>query len=197
MLVIASKLHYKQRLSKFPQPDTMRKFATEFTTERVRMKPIMKSEIQSPKLSAQAGLSEAINLLKLSNYRFTQTRRTLLEEIFKKPGPFSAPSLERALSQPGKKSHVDPVTIYRTLPVLQKLGIIERCDFSDDVANFEVSIHHGPDHHHHHIVCNSCKKVEAVDFCIVEGQEQVFKKLGYTRLAHKLEFNGLCPRCSA
>lgn len=142
-------------------------------------------------------IEDALALLEASAFRLTKPRRLLLETIFRQKGPFSAPQLEKLLSHNGKKTDIDPVTIYRTLPVFEKLKIIERCDFSDDMAHYELALHRDDHHHHHHIVCRSCKKVEELDFCILEKQEQTLKKLGYTDLVHRLEFSALCPNCSA
>ena len=134
----------------------------------------------------------ALELIESSKHRMTKSRKFLLAAILEQKEPFSAPHLVKVLS---RKQACDTVTIYRTLPVFEELGIIEKCDFSDDMAKYEVSLGHSG-HHHHHIVCHSCKKVESLDFCIVEGQEQILKKLGYTGLTHRLEFSGLCPNCS-
>lgn len=141
-------------------------------------------------------IKEALRLIESSDFRLTRPRRLLLETIFQQKGPFSAPQLEKILCHSGKKTDIDPVTIYRTLPVFQELGIIERCDFSDEMAHYEVTLHRDNKHHHHHIVCKSCKSVEELDFCILENQEELLKNLGYTNLTHRLEFSGICPRCS-
>lgn len=148
-------------------------------------------------VTKQDGFSDALERIEASSYRLTQPRRRMLEAIFDQKGPFSVPSLEKFLNRSSKKHGCDTVTIYRTLPVFEELGIIEKCDFSDGMAHYEVSIHHGEHHHHHHFVCRSCKKVEPLDFCIAESQEQLLRKLGYTDLSHRLEFSGVCPACSA
>jgi Fur family ferric uptake transcriptional regulator len=137
-------------------------------------------------------LAKALALVNESEYRLTRPRKTLLETILLQTTPFSAPMLTSLLK---RKSGCDPVTIYRSLPIFEKLGIIEKCDFSDDMTMYEVSMGHSG-HHHHHILCSSCKKVEPLEFCILEGQEQILKKLGYTSLKHRLEFVGVCPSCS-
>lgn len=135
----------------------------------------------------------AFDLIESSKHRMTKSRKALLALVLEQKGPFSAPKLVKVLS---RKNVCDPVTIYRTLPVFEELGIIEKCDFSDEMAQYEVSLGHKKGHHHHHIVCKSCRKVESLEFCIVEGQEQILKKLGYTGLTHRLEFTGKCPDCS-
>jgi Fur family zinc uptake transcriptional regulator len=145
------------------------------------------------KLSPQRiSLNEALALLAQSNYRLTRARRLLLETIFNQTKPFSVPALERLLN--GEEG-CDPVTIYRTLPVFEDLGIIEKCDFSEEMSFYETALA-GSSQHHHHFVCKSCKKVEALELCLNEDQEQLLIKRGYTKLTHRLEFSGLCPECS-
>lgn len=146
-------------------------------------------------------IEKALSLIENSDLRLTGPRRRLLQVIFSFKGPFSAPSLEKKFAESKSYGTCDPVTIYRTLPVFEELGIIERCDFSDGMACYELNPHLGSDaenhHHHHHIVCKSCRKIEKLDFCILEGQEQVLQKFGYTNLTHRLEFLGICPSCSS
>jgi Fur family ferric uptake transcriptional regulator len=140
----------------------------------------------------KASLQDAVEVLELSAHRLTKPRQILLKMIFAQKAPFSAPKLMKSLA---RKGTCDLVTVYRTLAIFEEIGIIEKCDFSDDMANYEVALgHHG--HHHHHVVCTNCKKVEPLDFCLVKEQENSLKKLGYTDLNHRLEFSGKCPACS-
>lgn len=139
-------------------------------------------------------IKAATELLSHSKHRVTQTRRSLLQTIFKLQKPFSAYDILHAIPQEKGKT-MDLVTIYRNLHVLEELGILCRADFSDEIARYVVS-KPGHQHHHHHIVCRSCQQVEALDFCIVEAQEQVLEKLGFKDISHRLEFSGLCPTCS-
>jgi Fur family transcriptional regulator, ferric uptake regulator len=149
---------------------------------KVRLKKENKSSLQE----------KALSLLNSSRYRATRPRVTLLKTILDQTEPFSAPKLASLLNG---KNGCDNVTVYRSMPVFEELGIIERCDFSDDLAHYEVKLGH-EGHHHHHIVCKSCKKVEPLEFCILEGQEKILGKLGYTDLNHRLEFSGVCPSCA-
>jgi Fur family ferric uptake transcriptional regulator len=141
---------------------------------------------------AKLTLDVALARIEESTYRLTRPRQVLLETILKQKKPFSAPDLEQLLQ---KVDGCDPVTIYRTLPVFIELGFIEKCDFNEDMTHYEV-MHGERGHHHHHIVCTSCKKVEPLEFCIVDSNEQVFKRLGYRNLKHRLEFSGVCPACA-
>ncbi len=134
----------------------------------------------------------AREILSLSKYRMTQSRVAILNAILEQKAPFSA---QRLLALVSRKAKCDPVTIYRTLSVFVDLGLIEKCDFSEESAMYEVLLGKSGQHHHH-IVCKSCKKVEALNFCLVNSQEQALQRLGYTALTHRLEFSGMCPVCS-
>lgn len=137
-------------------------------------------------------LEEALKRITDSAYRLTRPRHVLLETILKQKKPFSAPHLERLLQ---KVDGCDPVTIYRTLPVFVELGLIQKCDFNDNMTHYEV-MHAERGHHHHHVVCTSCKKVEPLEVCIVASSEHLLKQLGYRNLKHRLEFTGVCPSCA-
>lgn len=117
----------------------------------------------------------------------------LVQTVLKMKGPFSAGELLKAL--PGKGKNFDLVTVYRNLHTLENAGLVCRADFSDDMVRYLVS-EPGHDHHHHHIVCRGCKRVQAVDFCMMEAQEKILGQLGFKDIHHRLEFSGLCPACA-
>lgn len=159
----------------------------------MKIKPSAEERIKKRIKERKSFVNEALTRFEDSSYRLTQPRRDLIELVLKQERSFSAPQLVERMADLDK---CDPVTIYRTLPILEELGIIEKCAFSENIAFYEVAIDH-TDHHHHHIVCKKCKTIDPLDFCIIEAQEQVLQKLGYTNLSHRLEFAGLCPKCSA
>lgn len=154
-----------------------------------------KDSMKVVKRSAKVALQHALQTLLDSDYRVTQPRRTLLEVIFQQKGPFSVNDLINEFKRRKVKDACDLVTIYRTLPVFETLGIIEKCGFSEGVAFYEWMGDQGE--HHHHFICKGCNKIEPLDFCVIEAQEQVLKKMGYTQLTHRLEFAGYCPACSS
>ncbi len=149
-------------------------------------------------------MKQALITVKDSAFKLTRARQAILEAIFQVKGPFSANLLDGRIQartpargkESEKKNSADVVTIYRNLSIFEDLKIISRCDFSDGEVMYEV-MHGDHAHHHHHIVCKLCKKVEPLEFCIVEGQEQILAKLGYKELSHRLEFSGVCPDCSS
>lgn len=138
---------------------------------------------------------QALELIEKSAYRVTRTRQLIVQTVFKLKAPFSANDIVTALASKKRTHAVDLVTIYRNLPVLEQVGVICRSDFSDDMTRYMIS-HPGHNHHHHHIICRTCQKVEPIDFCILEGQEQILSRLGFKDIRHRLEFSAVCRMCS-
>ena len=136
----------------------------------------------------QVEMTRVLELIKSKGLRLTQQRKTLIEVLLKFRVPFSADDLKEELSD----TKIDLATIYRALQSFQDLGLLQRIDFNDGVARYEYQ---NESHHHHHIVCTECRKVEVVDFCVVKGQEELIRKMGYQDVFHKLEFFGVCKDC--
>jgi Fur family ferric uptake transcriptional regulator len=61
----------------------------------------------------------------------------------------------------------------------------------DGITRYELK----GEHHHHHVVCKRCKLVKPIDKCGITVIESWVKKMGYTDVAHRLEFFGICPHC--
>jgi len=71
-------------------------------------------------------------------------------------------------------------TVYRTLDILSQAGIVQKFDFGDGTARFELS--DDPDssgHHHHHLVCRACGKIiDYTDF--IKEEIEFIKKIAFS-----------------
>ncbi|MFP5519379.1 MAG: Fur family transcriptional regulator [Bdellovibrionia bacterium] len=126
--------------------------------------------------------------LKNSGLKSTLPRRQLLKMLLEHGEPLSA---EEALDL--QKSGMDLVTIYRSLKKFEEVGLVQRLEFGDGIARFELVAEH---HHHHHVICKNCQKVDVIHMCNVEPHLEAVRKMGYTQVTHRLEFFGLCRECS-
>lgn len=92
-----------------------------------------------------------------------------------------------------RRAHVvDPrislSTVYRTIKLFAKKGIIERHDFGHGRARYEEA----PREHHDHLVdVESGKVIEFSNQEIEELQVRVARELGYRLVGHKLELYGV------
>ncbi|MBW7457231.1 Fur family transcriptional regulator [Paenibacillus sepulcri] len=97
-----------------------------------------------------------------------------------------------------KKSNPDIglATVYRTLELLNELDIVEKINFGDGVARFDLrSKDH--EHMHHHLLCSECGGVKEIkDDWLQELEERLEKEFGFTVSDHRLEFTGIYKKCA-
>jgi Fur family zinc uptake transcriptional regulator/Fur family ferric uptake transcriptional regulator len=95
----------------------------------------------------------------------------------------------------GEFDRIGLPTVYRNLEELAAGGVITKVIH----PNRQLYYHFCPNReHHHHFVCLSCRKVEDVDACGLEGIErEVGERLGGRVISHLVQVNGLCRACSA
>lgn len=136
---------------------------------------------------------ELTDRLRDGERRVTGQRRAILDVLSRHPHPMTNKQIHAALSD----APCDLATIYRSMKLLVEKGLVERFDFGDGVARFELSGHHSTDHHHH-LICRNCDDVIEIEECFIEElQRKLAKQHGYSDVTHKLEFFGLCPDCQA
>jgi len=88
--------------------------------------------------------------------------------------------------------HLGIATVYRTLKLFAERGLVDRHDFGDGRARYEVA----PDLHHDHLICVRCGNVVEFSNSSIESlQEQVADGHGFELLDHRLELYGVCAQC--
>jgi Fur family ferric uptake transcriptional regulator len=127
-------------------------------------------------------------------YRLTGPRRTVLEDVVGRAEPFTSAEVWEAMrvSAPG----IGRATIFRTLDLLSKLGVLQRIHNDVEGGRCHTYLACG-DQHHHHLICNSCGRV--IDFHEEKGLDElvreVEKRTNFRVEGHRLELVGRCPSC--
>lgn len=85
-------------------------------------------------------------------------------------------------------------TVYRALEIFEEKGIVTKTSIDPDgTARYEIN----DDIHKHHLICNSCKKILAIEGCPLEEYEKkLVSKTGFRITRHKLNLYGICPDCN-
>jgi len=136
-------------------------------------------------------MPELADRLRRRSRKVTGPRRAILEILRGHPHPLSIKELFAGL---GKKD-CDLATIYRSMHLLEEMGIVKRFDFGDGGARFEL-LDEGDDGHHHHLVCIECSRVVEIEECFpTELEQRIARANGFKRVTHRLELFGVCPRC--
>lgn len=138
-------------------------------------------------------LSDLTACLRQKSRKITGPRQAILDVLRHHPHPMTNKEIFAELP----KGNCDLATIYRSMHLLEGMGLVKRFDFGDGVARFEL-VGEGGDAHHHHLICTRCAEIVEIDECFQhELEESIAARHGYKAVTHKLEFFGICPQCQA
>ena len=131
--------------------------------------------------------------LRRHSRKVTGPRAAILEILRNHPHPLTHREI---LSEMKKdRGQCNLATIYRSMHLLEKMGMVKRFDFGDGAGRYEL-IGQNDDGHHHHLVCTKCSEVVEIDECFPrEIENQIASKNHFKGVTHKLEFFGICPEC--
>ena len=117
--------------------------------------------------------------------KMTAPRRVILSVL---AGADDHPSVEDVYERAKKEdSSISMATVYRTLGLLDELGLVYRHEFSDaDHARYEVNT----EHHHHLIDIDAGKVIEFQSEEIENMKQQIARDLGYDLVECRLELYG-------
>ena len=139
----------------------------------------------------RAGLPELTERLRRRSREVTGPRQEILKILREHSHPMSSKEIFAGMG----KGYCDLATVYRSMHLLEDMGMVKRFEFGDGVARFEL-LKEGDNGHHHHLVCTRCSGVVEIDECIMEQMEaKLAERNGYKGVTHKLEFFGICPEC--
>lgn len=92
------------------------------------------------------------------------------------------------------KGAVDRATVYRTMDLFEKLGIVQRLNIGWKYKYELSDVFQG---HHHHFHCTNCGTTFSLEpNAMLETMiDTVAAKTGFAPRGHQLEIHGLCPDC--
>ena len=123
--------------------------------------------------------------------KFTAERQAILDRVFENHKHFEADELLVDLRLNDMK--ISKATIYRTLALLVKSGLLREVIFGERHAHYEHVYGH---EHHDHLVCNNCGKIiEFTEHRIEKLQDEVCRKNKFKVDSHRLQIQGLCEDC--
>lgn len=144
------------------------------------------------KPSQMVGLPEIADRLRQGDRKITAPRQAILNILRQECHPLTCKEIHSRLP----KGDCNLATIYRSLHLLEDMGLVKRFDFGDNTARFELMTEDGLCHHHH-LICTRCAAITEIEACFPkELEEQIARDHGFQEISHKLEFFGLCRQCA-
>jgi Fur family ferric uptake transcriptional regulator len=135
------------------------------------------------------------NSLKERGIRLTRQRRILLDLLDRSGRHLNADTLYQMAIE--KDPKLNRVTVYRTLKLLKKGGLIDELDLmhvDGDQHYYESRLKQ----EHAHLICLRCGKVE--EFFgepLQKMRKQVEDNLGFKIVTARTEMGGYCPDCQS
>ncbi|MFR5264007.1 Fur family transcriptional regulator [Clostridium sp.] len=131
---------------------------------------------------------------KSKGYKLTPQRRAIVDNILNNNGKHL--TAEEIYDEVKKQCpEIGLATIYRTILLLEEMGVIYKLDFNDGCSRYEMA-NDSDQHRHHHLVCSTCGKVYEVEDDLLEDLEnQIESKYGFIIEDHAVKFFGTCKEC--
>ena len=124
-------------------------------------------------------------------YRMTPQRMMVLAAIENSEHHISAEEIYAQVV--AKYTHFNISTVYRTLELLHRLGLVTETD----LGGGRVRYHPADKGRHHHLVCQECGKVMDLDESVLDNLKLVLRRdYKFDPDTRHLAFFGRCTDCS-
>lgn len=132
--------------------------------------------------------------LKDCGYKYTGQRAAILDSLIQFTGQHVG--IEELFNYVKvRHPEIGLATVYRTMQILDKLGLVNKLDFDDGFSRYEL-VKPDEDHRHHHLICSACGSVSEVQEDLLDSlEEEILNKNGFLVTDHQVQFYGLCSKC--
>jgi len=122
--------------------------------------------------------------------RVTHQRALIMEIIRKGRGHLDADEIYRRARE--KETRLSLSTVYRTLQMLKKLGLVEELHFDEEHHHYEVK----PSVEHHHLVCLGCGRVIEFHYPLSRYlRKKVPEAKDFDITETEIRMTGYCAKC--
>ncbi|GAG83142.1 unnamed protein product [marine sediment metagenome] len=126
--------------------------------------------------------------LNVTGLRATSQRALILEVI--RRGHLDADEIYRQAR--AKQPNISLSTVYRTLRMFKKLGLVEELHFDETHHHYEMK----PSSEHYHLVCLGCGRVIEFQFPLTRYiRRNVTELKNFEIVNAEIRMTGYCPKC--
>lgn len=132
-------------------------------------------------------ISKFTNYITSEGLRHTPERDRILEKVLGINGHFN---IQSVLSELKKEIHISKSTVYNTMQLLCKCGIVVKIGVNDGEGWYELNCFP-----HLHLICTKCGTLRDIEDGNLEEYIGLKKFRGFRIQYHTLEIFGLCSNC--
>ena len=126
--------------------------------------------------------------LSVTGLRTTRQRALILEII--RHGHLDADEIYRQARI--KQPRLSLSTVYRTLQVLKKLGLVEELHLDEAHHHYEIK----PPSEHQHLVCLNCGKIMEFEYPLSpKMKKDIVREKGFEVTGVEIRMTGYCSKC--
>jgi len=134
---------------------------------------------------------DIVSKLSEQGYRLTPQRMMVLSAIEGSDNHISAEEIYAQMV--AKYPYVNISTVYRTLELLKRLGLVTETD----LGGGRVRYHPADKGHHHHLVCQQCGRIIDLDESVLASvKSMLFREYKFSADLRHLAIFGRCANCS-
>jgi len=131
-----------------------------------------------------------VGKLSEKKYRLTPQRLMILSVIEGRSDHISAEEIYAQVVD--KYPHVNISTVYRTLELLKKLGLV----YEINLGEGRIRYHAEKSGHHHHLVCRECGAETDIDeSALFPLRDALLRDYGFSAELRHVAIRGLCSNC--
>ncbi len=133
---------------------------------------------------------DIVSKLSELGYRLTPQRIMIVSAIEKSDNHISAEEIYAQVV--AKYPNVNISTVYRTLELLKRLGVVTETDMGEG----RVRYHPVRKGHHHHLVCQECGAIIALDESLLSSlKSALLREYKFSADLRHLAILGRCVKC--
>ena len=134
---------------------------------------------------------DLISQLSEQGYRLTPQRMMVMSAIANSEHHISAEEIY--VQVVAKYPHVNISTVYRTLDLLKRLGLVTETD----LGGGRVRYHPADKGHHHHLVCQECGAIIDLDESVLSSlKSRLLQEYKFSADLRHLAIFGRCSNCN-
>jgi len=129
-----------------------------------------------------------ITSLKNKGYRLTSQRLQIIKLLARDPSHPGAMDILQSVR--AKAPQISMSTVYYTLDMLKREGLIQELEFYDRDNRYDVNVSD-----HINLICRSCGKIEDFAGEVPFSSEVIEEQTGFRPMGMRFEYYGYCKEC--
>ena len=161
------------------------------TSNRTAVTCTCNALLDSPAMgTAPVDYADVMELLRSRGLRMTPQRRAIVSEVMRTHGHISPAAIARTIE--GEMPGVNPSTVYRTLTLLEEVGVLKHSHLESG-----AEYHKRDEAQHVHLTCHRCGRDDELSIAEAERLGKlIHQHHGFVADLTHFAITGLCSTCA-